>query len=71
MYGTTVANAGDVFGRYPLAMGIFVTISGIGSIITPSVIGTVAETAGIRAGMRILLLPAAVLQVMALLNRKR
>ena len=71
MYGTTVANAGDVFSRYPLAMGIFVTISGIGSIITPSVIGTVAETAGIRAGMRILLLPAAVLLVMALLNRKR
>lgn len=69
MYGTTVANAGDVFGRYPLAMGIFVTLSGIGSILTPSVIGTVAETAGIRTGMRILLAPAAVLLVVAILNR--
>lgn len=69
MYGTTVANAGDVFGRYPLAMGIFVTLSGIGSIITPSVIGTVAENAGIRTGMRILLVPAAVLLAAALLNR--
>ena len=75
MYGTTVANAGDVFGRYPLAMGIFVTLSGIGSIVTPSVIGvtpsvigTVAESTGIRTGMRILLAPAAVLLVVAILN---
>ena len=69
MYGTTVANAGDVFGRYPLAMGIFVTLSGFGSIITPSVIGTVAESAGIRTGMRILLIPAALLLFAAILNR--
>ena len=69
MYGTTVANAGDVFGRYPLAMGIFVTRSGVGSIITPSVIGTVAESAGIRTGMRILLAPALVLLAVAVLNR--
>ena len=38
MYGTTVSNAGDVFGRYPLAMGVFVTLSGFGSIITPSIV---------------------------------
>ena len=69
MYGTTVANAGDVFGRYPLAMGIFVTMSGIGSIVTPSVIGTVAESAGIRTGMRILLVPAVLLLAVAILNR--
>ena len=69
MYGTSVANTGDVFGRYPLAMGIFVTLSGIGSIVTPSVIGTVAESTGIRTGMRILLAPAAVLLVVAILNR--
>ena len=68
MYGTTVANAGDVFGRYPLVMGIFVTLSGIGSIVNP-VIGTVAESTGIRTGMRILLAPAAVLLVVAILNR--
>ena len=70
MYGTTVANAGDVFGRYPLAMGIFITLSGIGSIATPSVIGTVAESTGIRTGMRILLAPAFVLLAVAILNRR-
>ena len=69
MYGTTVANAGDVFGRYPLAMGIFVTLSGVGSIITPSGIGIVAENAGIRTGMRILLVPAVLLLIAAVLNR--
>lgn len=69
MYGTTVANAGDVFGRYPLAMGIFVTLSGFGSIITPSVIGTIAESTDIRFGMRILLAPAVVLLIMAIFNR--
>lgn len=69
MYGTTVSNAGDVFGRYPLAMGVFVTLSGLGSIITPSVIGTLAETAGIRMSMRALLVPAAALLVMAFFNR--
>ncbi|MBQ3392598.1 MAG: MFS transporter [Lachnospiraceae bacterium] len=69
MYGTTVSNAGDVFGRYPLAMGVFVTLSGFGSIITPSVIGTIAETSGIRNSMRVLLAPAVVLLILAVLNR--
>lgn len=59
MYGTTVANAGDVFGRYPLAMGVFVTITSLGSVITPSVIGGIAASAGIRMGMAVLLVPAA------------
>jgi len=69
MYGTTVSNAGDVFGRYPLAMGIFVTLSGFGSIITPSVIGTIAEYTGIRVSMRVLLVPAVVLLIMAVFNK--
>ena len=69
MYGTTVSNAGDVFGRYPLAMGIFVTLSGFGSIITPSIIGTIAEYTGIRVSMRVLLVPAVVLLIMAIFNK--
>ena len=69
MYGTTVANAGDVFGRYPLAMSIFVTLSAPGSVVTPSIVGAIAEITGIRFGMAVLLIPAAVLVVLALLNR--
>lgn len=69
MYGTTVANAGDVFGRYPLAMSLFVTLSAPGSVITPSIVGAAAEITGIRFGMAVLLVPAAVLLVLALLNK--
>ena len=69
MYGTTVSNAGDVFGRYPLAMGAFVTLSGFGSVITPSLIGYAAELTGIRTSMRILLVPAILLLICAIVNR--
>ena len=69
MYGTTVSNAGDVFGRYPLAMSIFITLTNPGSIITPSIVGAVAESTGIRLGMGVLLVPAVVLFVLALLNK--
>ena len=68
MYGTTVANAGSVFGEYPLAMGIFVTVTTVGSVITPSIIGGVAAYTGIRAGMAVLLVPAIIALVLAVWN---
>ena len=68
MYGTTVANAGSVFGEYPLAMGIFVTVTTVGSVITPSIIGGVAAYTGIRAGMAVLLVPAVIALVLAVWN---
>lgn len=68
MYGTTVANAGSVFGEYPLAMGIFVTVSTLGSVITPSIIGGIAAYTGIRAGMTVLLVPSVITLVLAVFN---
>ena len=68
MYGTTVANAGDVFSRYPLAMGVFVTVTSLGSVVTPSVIGGIAASAGIRMGMAVLLIPAMAALALALWN---
>lgn len=68
MYGTTVANAGSVFGEYPLAMGIFVTVSTLGSVVTPSIIGGIAAYIGIRAGMTVLLVPSAITLVLAVCN---
>ena len=68
MYGTTVANAGDVFGKYPLAMGIFITFTNIGSVITPSIIGGIAEQTSIRTGMAVLLLPALLAFALAIVN---
>lgn len=57
--GAVAANAGSVFGEYPLAMGGVVTISSLGSVITPSLIGGIASHAGIQMGMAVLLVPAA------------
>lgn len=68
MYGTTVANAGDVFSRYPLAMGVFVTITSLGSVVTPSLIGCIAAHTGIRVGMALLLIPAATALGLAVWN---
>ena len=68
MYGTTVANAGDVFGRYPLAMGVFITVTNLGSVITPSIVGGIAESFDIRMGMAVLLVPAVIDFVLAVLN---
>lgn len=70
MYGTTVSNATEVFKAYPLAMGFFVTLTGVGSSLAPSVIGAVAGQLGMRAGMGVLLLPAALLVLFALINRR-
>ena len=49
-------------------MGVFVTISSLGSVITPSLIGGIASHAGIRMGMAVLLVPAVVAFVLALWN---
>lgn len=69
MYGTTVSNAGDVFGRYPMAMSLFIPLTSIGSIVTPSIIGSIAQATSMRLGMSVLLVPAAVLFVLALINK--
>ncbi len=71
MYGTTVANVGNIFGEYPLAMGIFVTTTSIGSVILPAIIGAIAEHRGIHMGMTVLLLPALLLLVCALHNHAK
>lgn len=68
MYGTTVANAGDVFSRYPLAMGVFVTVTSLGSVVTPSLIGCIAAHTGIRAGMAVLLVPGMAALALAVWN---
>lgn len=70
MYGTTVSNATEVFKTYPLAMGFFVTLTGIGSVIAPSVIGAVAGQFGMRVGLGVLLVPAVLLILFAFVNRK-
>lgn len=51
IYPTTVSFSGNLIQRYPLAWSFILTLASLGSIIMPSVIGRIAETSGIVAGM--------------------
>lgn len=68
MYGTTVSNAGDLFARYPVCMGFFVLMTSMGAVIAPSMVGIVANAAGMRAGLSSVLIAAAALVIMAVYN---
>ena len=71
MYGTSIANAGDIFARYPACMGLFVTLTGIGGAVTPPLVGLVANrTDSIRLGFLVLLAAAVFLLVIAMFNAR-
>ena len=70
MYGTTVANAGDLFSRYPASMGIYVTLNGFGAAMAPAAIGIAANRTGIRWGFATLLIAGVLLVVSAVLNAR-
>lgn len=68
MYGTSVSNAGDLFARYPVCMGFFVLLTSMGAVVAPSAVGMVANVAGMRTGLAVLLIAAVALIVMAVYN---
>lgn len=68
MYGTAVSNAGDVFERYPICMGVFVTITCIGTAVTPALVGYFADRTDIRMGMLVPLVCALFLVASAVYN---
>ena len=51
IYPTTVSFSGLIIEKYPLAWSYILTLASFGSILMPSVIGKIAETAGIYYGM--------------------
>ena len=52
IYPTTVSFTGTIIKKYPLAWSFILTCASIGSIVMPSIIGRIAETAGIYYGMQ-------------------
>ena len=52
IYPTTVSFTGTLIQKYPMAWNFILTLASIGSILMPSVIGKIAETAGIYYGMQ-------------------
>lgn len=51
IYPTTVAIGGNIIEKYPLAWSFMLPMASMGSIIMPSIIGKIAESAGIFYGM--------------------
>lgn len=51
IYPTTVSFAGKLIRQYPLSWSFMLTMASLGSILMPSVIGRIAESAGIFYGM--------------------
>ena len=52
IYPTVVSFAGRIIQKYALTWSFMLTTASIGSIIMPSIIGKIAETAGIAKGMQ-------------------
>lgn len=51
IYPTTVSFTGNIIEKYPIAWSFILTLASIGSIVMPSIIGRIAESAGIFYGM--------------------
>lgn len=51
IYATTVSTVGSTIKVYPMAMGVLLTIGGVGAIIMPILTGALSDAFGIFAGM--------------------
>ncbi len=51
IYPTTVSFAGNLIKDYPMSWSFILTLASIGSIVMPSIIGKIADAAGIAVGM--------------------
>ncbi|MDO4174628.1 MAG: MFS transporter [Eubacteriales bacterium] len=67
MYGTALGGSDNLIGKYPMCMGMFIVIPGIGAAVTQSAIGALADRIGIRGGMYLLYILLATLLIFALL----
>lgn len=68
IYGTALANSGDLTERYSMCMGFYIAIPGIGAAVIPGVLGAAANRIGMQGGMCILLMVIALLGAVAVWN---
>ena len=66
IYGTAVANTGDMISRYPMCMSMVIIIPGIISAIVPSIVGNLADAAGVQTGMTSLYVVVAIFAAVTL-----
>jgi fucose permease len=68
LYPTTLADIGDIIKEYPLALSVILTIAGLGAIIMPAIIGTVANNIGIIGGMSVIIVSVAFTLIFIFIN---
>ncbi len=71
IYGAALANGSELIEKYPMCMGMFITIAGVGATVLPAVVGVVANRAGVRSGMKVIYIVIIIMVVNAVLNLKR
>ena len=70
IYPTTVSFTGLIIEKYPMAWSYILTLASFGSILMPTIIGSIAETAGIYYGMSSIVVVVAIdLIFILILNR--
>jgi fucose permease len=70
IYPTTVSFAGKLISKYSMAWSFILTFASMGSILMPTIIGRIAETAGIVSGMSSVVTVVAIDLVMICLLRR-
>lgn len=55
LYPTMIASIGKIIKEYPIALSFLLTMTGIGAILMPAIIGAVAEAIGIIGGMSVVI----------------
>lgn len=68
LYPTTIASIGGIIKKYPLALSFLLTFAGLGAIIMPSIIGSVAEVVGIIGGMSVIIVAVVITLLFIIYN---
>lgn len=71
IYPTTVSTIGNVIKSYPMAMGVFLMLGGVGAIIMPIITGALSEAFGIFAGMGAIVVAIVLMIVFVILHVTR
>ena len=70
VYGTSVSNASAIFTQYSSAMGLFVTIAGVGGAAAPAMIGLLSDLFSVRIGFCVLAVVAVILTFSVIMNTR-
>lgn len=68
LYPTTIASVGKIIKEYPMALSVLLTITGLGGILMPAIIGAVADTVGILGGMSVVIVSVIITFVFIIYN---